>query len=278
MLRKLDFLIISGVVALLGCVYVANSSETKAAEEKSTAKSWFKMEEPKPKTVAEIIADTVSMGYLMGHFEPSEHPDFEQISKEFTDKPKAFLRKEAYQSFLKMEKAAQKEGIKLKILSATRNFNRQKKIWEDKWTGLQTVEDGTNVAKKIKDPVLRARKILLFSSMPGSSRHHWGTDVDFNYLSDDYFTHGQGVKIYTWLQKNAATYGFCQPYSDKSSGRKGYQEEKWHWTYMPLSQGFTEGARKHLKDEMINGFLGAETAKEINIVQNYVLGINKDCY
>ena len=47
---------------------------------------------------------------------------------------------------------------------------------------------------------------------------------------------------------------------------------------MPLSQGFTEGARKHLKDEMIDGFLGAETAKEINIVQNYVLGINKDCY
>jgi zinc D-Ala-D-Ala carboxypeptidase len=276
MLKKLDFLIIGGVLLLFGCVYAA-SSDNKEKKEENGGSSWFKSEPPKPKTMEEIIADTVSVAYLMGKFEPSEHADFVQIAKEFTDKSSAYLRKETYKAFLEMEKAAQKEGIKLKILSATRNFNRQKKIWEDKWTGIQKVEDGTNVAKSIKDPVARARKILLFSSMPGSSRHHWGTDVDFNYLSDDYFTHGQGKKIYSWLQKNAATYGFCQPYSDKSGGRTGYQEEKWHWTYMPLSKGFTEGARLRMKDEMISGFQGSETAVEINIVKNYVLGINKNC-
>lgn len=270
MIKKIDFIIIGIVLVVLGCVYASNQKEEK------TGSSWFESK-PKEKTVEEKIADTVSVNYLMGKFEPSEHPDFVPISKEFTDKKTAYLRKEVYEAFLKMEAAAEKEGVKLKILSATRNFYRQKQIWEDKWTGRQTIEDGTNLAKTVKDPVAKARKILLFSSMPGSSRHHWGTDLDFNYLSDDYFTHGQGKKIYTWLQKNAATYGFCQPYSDKSSGRTGYQEEKWHWTYMPLSKGFTAAARLKLKDEMIDGFEGSETATAIEVVKNYVLGINEEC-
>jgi zinc D-Ala-D-Ala carboxypeptidase len=258
-------------LVLLGCAYASNQQEGAKNQ------NWFQITAPKLKTPEEIIADTVSVGYLMGKFDPATHQDFVQIDKQYTDKPSAFLRKEAYAAFVKMETAAEKEGIKLKILSATRNFNRQKKIWEDKWNGLQKVEDGTNVAKSIKDPVARAKKILLFSSMPGSSRHHWGTDVDFNYLSDDYFTHGQGKKIYAWLQNNAASYGYCQPYSDKSEGRSGYQEEKWHWTYMPLSKGFTEAARLRLKDNMISGFDGSETAVELEVVKNYVLGINPNC-
>lgn len=279
MIKKIDLLVLSGgVMLLLGCVFANNGNDQNATanSQKEEASSWF-FEKPKPKTTAEIIADTVSNNYLMGKFSPESHPAFVKIEQQYTDKAAAYLRKETYEAFLKMHAAAKKEGISLKILSATRNFNRQKKIWEDKWTGLQTVEDGTNAAKNIKDPVKRAQKILLFSSMPGSSRHHWGTDLDLNYLSDDYFKHGQGKKIYAWLQANAATYGFCQPYSDKSSGRTGYQEEKWHWTYTPLSEGFTEGARRNLRDTMIQGFQGAETAPNIGIVKNYILGINQAC-
>ena len=37
-----------------------------------------------------------------------------------------------------------------------------------------------------------------------------------------------------WLVQNGASYGFCQPYT---AGRcAGYNEEKWHWSYMPLSE------------------------------------------
>ena len=36
-------------------------------------------------------------------------------------------------------------------------------------------------------------------------------------------------------------------------------------------------AREHLKNEMIDGFLGSETAVSIDIVNRYVLGINPDC-
>jgi zinc D-Ala-D-Ala carboxypeptidase len=260
------------VFFLIGCAWAANKKEDTTVN-MTTAK---KKELSEREKQFRQIVDTVSVAYLMGKFEPSTHQDFTKISTDFTDKKDAYLRKEAYDAFLRMAAAAQKEKVQLKILSATRNFNRQKKIWQDKWRGLVTVEDGTKVSA-IKDTTKRALKILLFSAMPGTSRHHWGTDIDLNYLSDDYFTHGQGEKIYQWLTTHAAEYGFCQPYSSKANGRAGYNEEKWHWTYMPLSAPFTAAAEKKMKNEMIDGFDGAGTAAQIDVVKKYVLGINQDC-
>ena len=60
------------------------------------------------------------------------------------------------------------------------------------------------------DSLKAAKTILLYSSMPTTSRHHWGTDMDINSLENSYFASGQGLKEYTWLKKNAAKFGFCQ--------------------------------------------------------------------
>ena len=101
--------------------------------------------------------------------------------------------------------------------------------------------------------------------------------MDLNNFNNSYFESGEGLRIYNWLKEHGGEYGFCQPYTDKSGGRSGYEEEKWHWTYMPLSKDLTEFARNHLKDEFITGFQGSQTAAEIGIVRNYVLGINNQC-
>ena len=205
--------------------------------------------------------------YITGKFEPKFHPDFTYVDKKYAERDSLLLRKETYEAFKKMYAAAAKEGIKLTIISATRNFNYQKGIWEHKWADL---------SKTIADPTARAKRILQFSAMPGSSRHHWGTDIDFDNLSNAYFEKGSGKKIYDWMKKNAPLYGFGQPYT---VGRPtGYNEEKWHWTYLPLSKDFTEFAQKYLKNEQIIGFNGAETAVKLDIVKNYVLGINRNCF
>ena len=128
------------------------------------------------------------------------------------------------------------------------------------------------------DPVERGLKILEYSSMPGSSRHHWGTDIDLNNLNDRHFLSGEGKKVYEWLRAHAHEYGYCQPYSPKGADRPdGYNEEKWHWSYMPVSKKLTLLAKEELKNEMIQGFKGSETAKSIGIVKKYVLGINQEC-
>lgn len=221
--------------------------------------------------------ENFTVAYLMGKFDPAKHPSFIKIVPPYADNNERFLRKDTYEAFKKMHDAAQKDGIKLTIISATRNFEAQKGIWEAKWTGERLVDD-QDISKTIVDPKQRALKILEYSSMPGSSRHHWGTDIDLNNLNDAHFQSGEGKKVYQWLRTHAHEYGFCQPYSPKGADRPdGYNEEKWHWSYMPVSKKLTALAAQKLKDDMIAGFKGAEAAKSIGIVKKYVLGINQEC-
>lgn len=233
----------------------------------------------KPVTIAKDTLTTVDtsigIAYITGKFNPSQHPDFQLIKTGHASRPGMYLRNETYEAFKKMHEAAQKEGIKLLIISATRNFAAQKAIWEAKWTGERRIENGKDASQAYKDPKERALKILEYSSMPGTSRHHWGTDMDLNNLTNGYFENGKGLKEYQWLKANAGKFGFCQPYTAGRSS--GYLEEKWHWSYIPIAGRLTQQAELRLTDEMISGFLGAETAKSINVVQNYILGINQEC-
>ena len=225
--------------------------------------------------VEDTIAIPLDLEYIMGRFDPSKHQDFILIEPQYAEKAGMYLRKDTYRAFIEMYNHALKDGIKLQIKSATRNFNSQKGIWEAKWTGARLLEGGENLSVTTPDPKERALKILRYSSMPGSSRHHWGTDIDLNNLENDYFASGEGLKMFNWLKEHAAEYGFCQPYT---AGRPyGYFEERWHWSYTPVSAKLTEYARTNLKNEMIDGFQGSESAPMIDVVKHYVLGINEDC-
>lgn len=219
----------------------------------------------------------VDAAYLLGKFDPATHPDFTVIATEHTNKQGAYLRKDAYAAFVKMYEAARKDGINLKIISATRNFSSQKGIWEAKWTGERIVE-GKNLATQVKDTVERARIILHYSSMPGTSRHHWGTDIDINSLEDGYFLQGQGKKEYEWLVAHGPEYGFCQPYSVKGEKRpNGYEEEKWHWSYLPVSSKLVKLYPTLVNYSMIRGFKGSGTASSLDVIRNYVQGIAPEC-
>lgn len=224
------------------------------------------------------LADEFTLDYLMGKFDPAGHPDFTLVDPQYASREGMYLRKDTYEAFKKMHAAALEDSVQLVIRSATRNFESQKGIWEAKWTGQRKIEGGQDATKAFPDPKERALKILKFSSMPSTSRHHWGTDIDLNNLTNAYFEKGEGLKVYTWLQANAADFGFCQPYTAKDAGRPfGYNEEKWHWSYLPVAQPLTYKAARELKNEMISGFMGSEVAGEIDVVEKYVLGINAEC-
>ena len=205
----------------------------------------------------------ISKALVLGKFEYKSDSAFIQVNAEHSLKT-LYLNKDVYIAFLKMFAAANKEGIELKILSGTRNFNEQKAIWERKW----------NTYANFK-PLQRAQKILEYSSMPSSSRHHWGTDLDLNSLRNSYFSTGKGQAIYNWLNANANSYGFYQVYTDKANGRTGYNLEKWHWSYLPLASQYLEFYNSNITINDIDGFKGSELAKDLNIIEYYVNGISK---
>lgn len=267
-----SFIYIAIVLFNLKCNQVKDPN-LEIVEVKPNVDSLIETIEPK-----NSIVDSVDLAYIMGKFDPSTDQRFDIIPDSLANRKGMYLRKETLQSFLKMHKAAKADGIDLQIVSATRNFESQKQIWERKWA------DGARKFNKeeLKNPEVRrsiALKILEYSSMPSSSRHHWGTDMDLNMLNNEWFTQGSGLEIYNWLQAHGAEYGFTQVYTTKGVERtSGYNEEKWHYTYLPLSTQFIKYAKQHLSDDKITGFEGADTAKDILIVKNYVLGISKACF
>lgn len=220
-----------------------------------------------------VIGQTIDKKYLLGQFDETKDSRFVKIDSQYARGSAIgkFLRRESYDAFVKMAGAAKKEGVTLFIISATRNFSAQKAIWENKWEGKTKVggKDLTTVA----DLPERARLILLYSSMPGTSRHHWGTDMDLNSLDNSYFASGEGLKIYQWLQVHAVEFGFCQPYTSKVNGRTGYEEEKWHWSYLPLSKQLLKEYKKQIRYGDINGFKGSEVASKLGVIEKYVEGV-----
>lgn len=214
---------------------------------------------------------------LCGKIAPSRHPDFVKIKTEHASRDGMYLRHEAYEAFIKMHEAARKDGIKLLIISATRTFDQQKNIWERKWTGKTLVRD-TNLAIAFPDPVERIQRVLLFSSMPGTSRHHWGTDIDLNSVQDSYFLKGYGKKVYDWLCLHASKYGFCQPYTPFDKLRPGgFQEEKWHWSYLPLASQMHLHYLNNINYKDISGFSAGNLAERLRIIPVFVNGINPEC-
>lgn len=192
-----------------------------------------------------------------------------------------YLRPEVKKAFLKMITAFEENKPSsykqhIFLVSSFRNFSHQKGIWESKYTGKKVMREPIEG----KSPEKIISLILEFSSAPGTSRHHWGTDFDINALENSYFENsGKGKVLYDWLKKNAAKYGFCQPYNELAErGGKGYHEEKWHWSYAPISNRLQKEWIKSFREKKIRlegSFLGAEILGERAL--DYVQSINGDC-
>jgi LAS superfamily LD-carboxypeptidase LdcB len=114
--------------------------------------------------------------------------------------------------------------------------------------------------------------------MPGTSRHHWGTDIDINSVEPDYFETPYGRNVFRWLQVNANKYGFAMPYNSRQEGRLlGYEEEKWHWSYLPLSRLMMQQYISVVHYSDIAGFEGCHAAEPLQVIPNFVMAIAQNC-
>lgn len=216
--------------------------------------------------------------YLTGKFDPAQRRDFVLIPPQYVyGGNNMYLRKETLNAFIQMQNVAAIDGINLKIASATRNFEYQKGLWGKKWSGI-TFVGGKALPESTPDGLERFKKILEYSAAPATSRHHWGTDIDINGADPIYFNSEKGKKEYEWLIKNANKFGFCQVYNQKSQNRTtGYNEEKWHWSYLPIAKNLTQEYAKLITKKDISGFAGDNYVDQIDLMNDYVLSINSDC-
>jgi LAS superfamily LD-carboxypeptidase LdcB len=170
-------------------------------------------------------------------FNPNEFSEDELIGK---GKPVLFgddfkLRDDAFFQFNLMRIAAKQSGFNIHVISSYRSYAHQNSIWERKYKNYRN--QGFLPEKSIE-------KIIEYSTIPGTSRHHWGTDLDIidstngipdNPLSETHFNEGGKMrKFKNWLDDNSEKFGFYLVYTNEKN-RKGFAYEPWHFSYKPLS-------------------------------------------
>lgn len=154
-------------------------------------------------------------------------------------------------AFSALVAAASAADIDLKIASGFRSFDRQLLLWNNKFSGKTPIKNMTGevIYPGSLSPLDLAHSILLYSALPGASRHHWGCDIDVyapNLLADgyhlqlepcEYSEQGPLAKLSTWLVKYAHQFGFYFPYK---SFQGGVANEPWHLSYAPLAQQYQQ--------------------------------------
>ncbi len=211
-------------------------------------------------------------------------------NSQYPDK-KVGIHKDMYPAFQALVAKGKEVGISIEIASGFRSFERQLLIWNNKFTGKTAIKNihGETVDLTELSSFDVMQSILLFSALPGASRHHWGCDIDIyapNLLPADqqlqlehweYEPTGPMAKLSEFLAKEAQPLGFYFPYD---SYRSGVAAEPWHLSYAPLAnkyqQAFDTSALKQCLNE--TNIKGKNTL--INhlphLVKQFVLNINPD--
>ncbi len=159
------------------------------------------------------------------------------------------MQQQAADAFTRLRADAREAGHQLAIASGFRSFVRQAAIWNGKASGARPIHDDAglpiNSAGLSRRQLLHA--ILRFSALPGTSRHHWGSDVDVydaaavdagyavQLTPQEVVAGGCFDTFHCWLDERMAadeSHGFFRPYARDTGG---VAVERWHLSYAPVS-------------------------------------------
>jgi LAS superfamily LD-carboxypeptidase LdcB len=159
------------------------------------------------------------------------------------------LQPGAAQALLRLQEDARRAGFDLAVASSHRSFARQLAIFNGKALGQRPVHDdhGTPVDMAGLSDRQKLGAILRFSALPGTSRHHWGTDLDVydkaavaaaypvQLTPAEVAEGGPFHRLHHWLDQQMAagnSHGFYRPYAQDHGG---IAPERWHLSYAPVS-------------------------------------------
>ena len=161
---------------------------------------------------------------------------------------------ETASAFQALGRRAAERGFELRVASAFRDYDRQVRIINDKWTGARPVTDGEGrlLERTQYNDQEWLNLMLRFSALPGTSRHHWGTDLDIWDASSvdadyrpllspsEYGPSGPFFEMTRWLDELMVAddaEGFFKPYAED---RGGIAPEPWHISYRPVAIKYQE--------------------------------------
>ena len=186
------------------------------------------------------------------------------------------LHQQVVEPFEALKTKAASAGFDLRIASGYRSFDRQLAIWNAKACGERPVLDDTSCAVDVNSltEIETVQAILRWSALPGTSRHHWGSDfdvydaasVDADYqvqlIPEETKDGGVFAGMHRWLDEVLPKTDFFRPY-EKDLGGTG--PEPWHLSYEPVASKY---AQQSSPATILSAFEGVEIELRDAISEN----------
>lgn len=198
------------------------------------------------------------------------------------------IHREVAAPLQRLRAKARAAGFELAIASSFRDYHRQLHIWQEKVAGRRPIyaANGTLLAAETlsEDELLWA--ILRWSALPGTSRHHWGSDFDvydaaavaadyrLQLVPEEYTGDGPFAPFRRWLEgliADGEAEGFYHPYAQD---RGAVAPEPWHISYGPVADRYQSQFRYEVFEQLLRSgqwpLSAAITAHADDIYQRFV--------
>jgi hypothetical protein len=150
----------------------------------------------------------------------------------------------------------------LTIVSPARTFREQTRI-ASRALGRQALFQASSTDAEIQQAILNVMQTI---SLPGFSRHHWGTEIDVvSATRTDWEGTGTFVPLIPFMRDVAPQFGFFHPYSDQrpSATLPHYENEPWHLSYWPIANVLQQEWATRFTGTVLNNLI-SETARAIH--------------
>ncbi|QRG86725.1 M15 family metallopeptidase [Bulleidia sp. zg-1006] len=206
--------LVSLVVLLLGIVYILNKNKDIKPNVEQSQVEKTQIEKVDTTTASSLTFIVNKKHPLPENYEPK---DLVRVPVKTNGTP-WMMRKEASDQLVKLFKAAEKDGIQLRLGSGYRSYSYQKQLYN------------AYVQRKGK------AASDTFSARAGHSEHQTGLAADILGADTRYdFTQNfESQKEAIWLKKHAHEYGFVLRFIKGKEEITGYMFEPWHFRYLGI--------------------------------------------
>ena len=155
--------------------------------------------------------------------------------------------KRAIEYLRNMINAMHKDNITgIWVQSAYRSYEKQEELFNKKVTSYKNQGKGQAEAERLAQMVVQR---------PEMSEHNLALAADFNTVTNEF----ENTKAFTWLQKNAADYGFILRYPKDKQDITKITYESWHWRYVGMEHAKVMKDKGYCLEEYIEYLKGAES-------------------
>ena len=132
---------------------------------------------------------------------------------------------DAARAWLAMVRAAMQDKIFLNVnmpFNAYRNIKHQINVFQQRFVPIDAQDNSDAIKVPYDGKIWQLKPDAIYAAIPGTSSHGYGLAVDI--------LNSGNAKIKSWLNQNAADFGFVRE----------YDFEPWHFTYIRSREGLSE--------------------------------------